>query len=275
MFADLKYLWRMARFAAVVVGVALSFFAVLEVLRAYQTLAAVHAWLGGAFLFVLLAALVGSAVYFYLLLASKPKILSPPRIKNRDDASERELRRYCLYLVRYLERLEQNPLLSREERTMAYREREDLVRVAAAEPSHNALLVAIRRAEREAMDPLIAFLDEHAEGELRACVRDVMLGVALLPYRSADLFIVIFRNAGMIARITRIYHGRPLLGDLLLIFWDTLKVVATVNFLNLSGKLLESFGTSVPVFGKMADAAAQGLGAGYFTSVAGHGAMWR
>ncbi|MBE7559464.1 DUF697 domain-containing protein [bacterium] len=275
MFANLKYLWRMARFALVAAGVALSFFALLEVLRAYQTLSAVHVWLGRAFLLLLLGVVAGSVAYFLLLLRSKPRILSPPRIKNRDDAGERELRKYCRYLVRYLERLQENPMLARDERARAYREREDLLRTLAAAPSHNALAVAIRRAEREAMDPLIAILDQHAERELRASVRDVMLGVTLLPYRSADLFIVVFRNAGMIARLTRIYHGRPLLGDLLLIFWDTLKVVATVNFLNLSGKLLESFGSSVPFFGRMADAAAQGLGAGYFTSIAGHGAMGR
>ena len=275
MYADLKYLWRIARFSVVAVGVMLSFFAVIEVLRAYETLFSIHPWLGYAFAALLVGACAGSGLYMWNLLRSKPKILSPPRIRDRQNASEKELRRYCMYLTRYLYRLEHNPLLETEDRARAYREREDLERALAESGSHNTFSVAIERAEREAMEPLIRKLDVFAEREVRGCVRDVMLGVALLPYRSADLMIVIFRNSALIVRLARVYHGRPLFGDLVKIFWDTLKVVATVNFLNVSGRVLESFGSSLPFFGRMADAAAQGLGAGYFTSVAGHSAISR
>jgi len=275
MYADLKYLWRIVRFSVVAVGVMLSFFAVIEVLRAYETLYGIHPWLGYGFAGVLIGACAGSAAYMVNLLRHKPKILSPPRIRDRGNASEKELRRYCLYLIRYLYRLEHNPLLETEDRARAYREREDLERVLSEGGSHNTFQVAIQRAEREAMEPLIRRLDTVAEREVRSCVRDVMLGVALLPYRSADLMIVIFRNSALIVRLARVYHGRPLFGDLVKIFWDTLKVVATVNFLNVSGRVLESFGSSLPFFGRMADASAQGLGAGYFTSVAGHSAISR
>jgi hypothetical protein len=102
-----------------------------------------------------------------------------------------------------------------------------------------------------------------------------MLGVALSPWRSADLGVTIYRNASMVLRIIRIFDNRPPLREQLLILKDILAVVATVNFLNYGSRLLQNLSASVPVLGRFADDIAQGVGAGLLTSVAGHTAVDR
>jgi hypothetical protein len=99
--------------------------------------------------------------------------------------------------------------------------------------------------------------------------------VTLSPYRSADLLIVLYRNGGMVLRLTAIYASRPRLSEQLAILRDTVTVVAAVNFLNLGSKLVESLLSTVPIVGRFADDIAQGLGAGFFTSAVGHAAMHR
>jgi hypothetical protein len=79
----------------------------------------------------------------------------------------------------------------------------------------------------------------------------------------------------MVFRVMRIYKSRPALREECLILRDILVVVATVNFLNISRKLIESLFSQVPVIGRVIDDIGQGLGAGLLTSVAGHAAMDR
>ena len=51
-------LWKWFKRIVFIVGVALTFFVILEVIRAYQTLNDLHPWAGYAFLFILLAGLL-------------------------------------------------------------------------------------------------------------------------------------------------------------------------------------------------------------------------
>jgi hypothetical protein len=133
----------------------------------------------------------------------------------------------------------------------------------------------VREIEGTTAQPLLAMLRATAEGEVRRCVRDVMAGVTLSPYRSSDLLIVLYRNGGMVLRLAELYGGRPRMGEQLAIARDTLRVVAAVNFMNLGNKLLEGLFARVPMLGRFADDVAQGLGAGFLTSAVGHAAMER
>lgn len=267
----LRQWWRMLRTMAVVVGVALSFFAVIEVIRAYQTLAELHPAAGVAFLAILAVAIGWLAVYLTVNLWSRPMVLRPPAVVDRTRATDRELGRYGRYLCRYIERLERNPVLAADDRALAAKGRLDLE--GALEGP--AVPAAIARAEDEVIRPLLAVLDEEAARQTRASTRDVMLWVTLSPYKAGDLGIVIYRNLMMTIRIIRIYNSRPRLKEQLRILADTLNVVATVNFLNMGKSLLESLGSKVPVMGKFVDDIAQGIGAGFMTSVVGHTAMAR
>jgi hypothetical protein len=106
-------------------------------------------------------------------------------------------------------------------------------------------------------------------------MRDIMIGVTLSPYKSADLFIVIYRNLMMTLRIIRIYNARPAVGEQLRILLDILNVIATVNYINMGKNLIEGLGSRVPGIGRFIDDIAQGVGAGFMTTIAGHAAMDR
>ncbi len=99
-FTELKQFWRVGCKIAVLVGVALSFFTVMEVVRAYLTLRELHWLLGAGFLVVVAGLLLWGLHYFLSAMRSYPKVLKPaPRSK---------VRKYAGYLAGYLDRLAVN-----------------------------------------------------------------------------------------------------------------------------------------------------------------------
>ena len=76
-------------------------------------------------------------------------------------------------------------------------------------------------------------LDEKAEKQVRKSTRDVMVGVTLSPYKAADLLIVLYRNLIMTTKIIRIYNTRPRFREQLKTIYDTICIVATVNYINM------------------------------------------
>jgi len=102
-----------------------------------------------------------------------------------------------------------------------------------------------------------------------------MAGVTLSPYKAADLLIVIYRNVVMTARIMRIYNSRPRIRQLLRTVSDIIAVVATVNYINMGKNLIEGLTSRAPFIGRYSDDIAQGIGAGFMTSIVGHAAMFR
>ena len=112
----LKTIWRLIRTAVIVFGVLLSFFAVLEMLRAYQTLYNFHPVAGYIFAAVVIGLLVWLVVYVWGNMAVFPKPLNPPKIADCAAASDRRLKKYLQYLKRFLLRLIANPNLSDDDR---------------------------------------------------------------------------------------------------------------------------------------------------------------
>ena len=272
----LRNLWKTLRSVVIAVGVLLSFFAVIEVLRAYQTLYNIHPAPAFIFLGVLACAVGGIVVYFTLCLMSHPPVLIPPELIDRNSATKRQLCRYGRYLTKYIDRLRGNDVLSAEDAKKAGEGRAKLcTAIGTADNDAKCLLMAIQVAEEQTIEPLLNVLDEKANKEIRTSVGVVMGGVALSPYKAADLIIVLYRNVLMVIRLIRIYNSRPRFQEQLRVLADTLGVVATVNYINLGKSLLEGLGSKVPVIGKCIDDIAQGIGAGFMTSVTGHAAMDR
>ena len=60
-----------------------------------------------------------------------------------------------------------------------------------------------------------------------------------------------------------------------MILRDVLRVLITVNFLYIGRNLVENLFANVPLLGRVVDDMGQGLGAGLFTSAAGHAAIER
>ncbi len=261
---------RLLYTAALIVGVLLSFFAAVEVLRAFQTLHGLHPAAGYAFL-GLIALLVAWLLWrvIWAIAAHRPA-LTPPAIRDRENASMQELQRYNRYLARYVRRLTGNEAIPEEVRNKAAADLAALHGKLTGGSGRDALLETARKAETEIVEPLLKPLDAQADKHVRACVRDVTIGVALSPYRSADLLIVLYKNLVTLRRIIIVYNSRPTLREQFRVFRDILSVVATVNVLNLIGKLLGGLG-GLP----LVDPVVQGAGAGLMTSAAGHTAIHR
>jgi len=271
----LKNWWKTFKTIAWIFGGLLSFFAIIELLRVYQTLYNLHPLAGAVFIVLLLSGIICLSVYVAVTLASRPAVLIPPAIAVPDRTTGKELRRYIKYLKKYIERLDRNTSLAIEDRKKT---KEGIAELSSSLESKNdiqELLLTIERAEHDIINPLLSNLDEQAKKQVRNSTRDVMMAITFSPYKSADLLIVLYRNLLMIQRIVRIYNSRPRFSEQLNTLLDTIKVVATVNFLNMGKTMVEKLGSKVPGVGQFLDDITQGIGAGFMTSVAGNAAMER
>ncbi|MCK5000336.1 MAG: DUF697 domain-containing protein [Anaerohalosphaera sp.] len=269
----LKTWWKIIRTIVIAVGVLLTFFAVIEIIRAYQTLYLLHPIAGYAFLAVLLGLLLWLIVYLAVALASRPAALVPPDEPASESPTPRQARRFANYLVKYLNRLAVNTVLTEPQRQTAQAAADKLKTDISSEP--DVLRAAIEQTEQETIVPLLDSLDAQAEKEIRVCVAVVMAGVTLSPYKAADLMIVVYRNITMVARLIRIYNTRPRLTQQFHIAMDIINIIATVNYINMGKNLIEHLGSKVPGIGSFIDDIAQGIGAGFMTSVTGHAAIYR
>lgn len=266
--------WRKTiKILFLIISIFILLFFVAEVIRTYQTFYNLHPVIGflfAAFLFCSLAWLFG---YCILTLLSRPPVLIPPKFENTSDLTTREVHAYIKYLIKYINRLSNNENLSYEDRNIPDCIIVDLKNKLSSGDIGEKLLV-IEKAE-EQVKSLLSKLDKKAEQQVRNSTRDVMIGVTISPYRAADLLIVLYRNLIMTTKIIRVYNTRPRFREQLKIMYDTICIVATVNYINMGKNLLEGLGSKVPFVGKYLDDIAQGIGAGFMTSVAGHAAMGR
>ena len=269
----LKTIWKLIRTAVIVIGVLLTFFAVLELLRAYQILREMHPIAGYAFLAIIIGALVWLVVYVWGNMAVFPKALKPPKIDDVESATDRQLKKYIQYLKRFLQRLISNPNLTDDDRSQITNALSQLEDQSATDRTET--LNRITSIEENHIKPVLKTLDAAASRQIRDSMRDIMVGVTLSPYKSADLLIVLYRNLVMVVRIVRVYRVRPSLSEQLGIFSDIINVIATVNYINMGKNLIEGIASRVPGIGRFVDDIAQGIGAGFMTTITGHAAMDR
>lgn len=270
-----RELWRAVRTAFLVVGVALVFFACVEVVQAFETLYGLHPLVGYAFAAVLAAGITGAGVRYALTVFARPVVVPPHVRPDLMNAGAHEVRSYAAHILRLLRRLSRNGNLGIDQRERITDGILMVEQSAAGWADRTQLAQTISRCEIDILQPAMDSLDDKARGEVRRCVRDVMVGVTLSPWRSVDLWVVVYRNLRMVLALVRIYNSRPRTREQFLILRDVLTVVATVNYLNLGSRLLQNLASGVPILGRFADDIAQGVGAGILTSVAGHAAVSR
>ncbi|MEJ5260182.1 MAG: YcjF family protein [Anaerohalosphaeraceae bacterium] len=271
----LKTAWKLIRLFIILFGVLLSFIALMEFLQAYQALRMMHPIAGYLFLLAVAAGLIWAGMYYWKTVASRPRVLTPPTIEDFSSADIRCLRKYIRYLSRYLERLSGNPNLSEDQRREAKRVSDSLREVLSNSRSRDELLCLIGQTEESVIRPLLKEIDEKANKHVRDSMRDVMVFVTLSPYKSIDLAVVIYRNIRMVLDVVKMYNSRPALREQAAIFYDIFTIVATVNYIHLGRNLIESLGSKIPGIGRFLDDIAQGIGAGFLTTVTGHAAMQR
>jgi uncharacterized membrane protein YcjF (UPF0283 family) len=272
MFRDL---WKLVTRVTLILGAAISFIIVLELMRGFAFFYRFSPTAGWTYAAVLAVGAIGGCIYLLRVWASYPRVLEPPPLPEPEHASHLEMRRYVEYLSHYLARLSRNPNLEEAQSQSALQQADELREVLGAHPLNEDLRRAIERTEADVVAPLLQHLEDLANQEIRKSVRDVMLGVTLSPYHSVDLVVVVYRNAAMTLRIAGIYRSRPGTPEQLRILRDVLRVVVTVNFLYIGRNLLENLFANIPFVGRVVDDIGQGLGAGLFTSAAGHAALER
>ena len=274
-FRELQFWWRIIKTITLVAGVLLSFFAVIEFIRAFNTLYELNPYAGYGFLII--TGIFITWLFFYVAAAigSRPKVLEPPEIKDNSLASPRELRNYLQYLEKLLRRLQENNNLAQTEIREGLQKYINYIKENKNSSAGQELIDTIQKIESECIKPLILKLDSFAEREVQKCIRDIMLGVTLSPYRAVDLFVVIYRNAVMVVNVSKIYNSQPRVREQIAIGKDVLSIVAAVNFINFGSRFTEQLMSKVPYIGTIVDDIAQGVGAGLLTSAAGHAAIHR
>ncbi len=270
----LSRLWRALKMAFVSFGLFLAFVALVECLQAYKILRDISPVLGWIFVVGLIALLATMSARFLVIMASRPPVLTPPAIPDLDNASSSHIRHYTRYISNVLDRLSDNPLVVVDGQKLQEHATQ-LRRRLKNRTAPQEILADIIDTVENVITPAVEPLDKMAKKKVTDCVRDTMLAVTVSPWRSVDLFVVLYRNGKMVLDVSAIYNGRPRFREQVEIATDVLKVVATVQFLNIGSKLMENLTSWIPVLGRFTDDIAQGIGAGLFTSVAGHATIDR
>ncbi|MHC1727040.1 MAG: YcjF family protein [Syntrophobacteraceae bacterium] len=258
--------WKLIRTVTITAGLLLSAIAVVELIRVYVILRDFSSILGLGFVIVVAGALAWVLVRFFIALRSLPQAPPLPEVSDPSDLSAEEIDACAQFLRHRISQLGDNPSFSADQ-------------LESMEAAHSSLCCCVDQKSLKdiyaALNNVLEPLDREAELIVRDCVRDVMLAVALSPYRSADLLIVLYRNGQMILQLARLYQTRPAPIEQFRILKDVVAIVAAVNFLNFTEKLVEQLLERVPVLGQLAGDVSQGFGAGLLTSAAGHAAIHR
>jgi len=271
----LTYIWKIASRVLLITGVLFTFFVAMELLRVFVLLYRLDPVYAYAYVSVLGASVLSGLIYLWRVWARTPRALKPPPRPDLPTAHYKELRRYCDYLIAYQQRLARNKRLPESSLTRLHDHLDSMFSTLSHHPINNDLRHMITHSETAIIPQTQKHLRDLAEKEIRNSVRDVMLGVTLSPYHSVDLLIVMYRNAAMVTRILHIFETRPPPRMQARVLRDVMRVVATVNFLYIGRNVIENLFAFLPWVGRVADDIGQGLGAGLFTSAAGHAAIDR
>ena len=196
----------------------------------YRMFDDVHPVLGYAYVVILaliLGVMVGRPIRSFLAMpvaARPPSIVIDPKAPEPSALAAR-----LKYDLKYLDMLAGNPLLKDES---------DAIRVGVAkgralldraklgqQDEALAVSVELEAFERDHIEALLKPLDAKVNALIHAEAVGVGVATAVSMNGTVDAFIVLWRNANLIARVSRIYFGRPHLGGSLRILRDVAAIV--------------------------------------------------
>ena len=240
-----------------VIGIVL-FLLTFRLAEITATLATVHPALAVVFVVAVLAflwLLVGRPLVAFFRM---PVVMKPPKLPAPADRTPADLVRHVEFIEKYVAALPGNPEWTGSSTEVdaalaACRELRGAARQTSAADLAR-LGERIAAVEREHVDRLLAPLDRKAADAIRNEAFKIGVATAVSPFGTLDAFVVLWRNCNLIARIARIYYGRPGPGG-------TLRVVRDVSMATLAGAYLQDLGE---VAGEMVGSLA-GKTAGFFT----------
>ncbi|MBU2607279.1 MAG: DUF697 domain-containing protein [Alphaproteobacteria bacterium] len=196
----------------------------------YRMFDDVHPVLGYAYvviLAVILGVMVGRPIRSFLAMpvaARPPSIVIDPKAPELSALAAR-----LKYDLKYLDMLAANPLLKDESEAIraGVAKGRGLLERAARGPQDEALAVSVELEafERDHIEALLKPLDAKVNALIHAEAVGVGVATAVSMNGTVDAFIVLWRNANLIARVSRIYFGRPHLGGSLRILRDVAAIV--------------------------------------------------
>jgi len=276
MFTDqLTLLWKIIKRGFYILGSLLLFIVVIEVIRALQTLSAVHpvlAWVVGI-------AGIGSIVWgiwklLQLLKEFPSALISPDPEKLGGKKSNTYLKAHLYYLKSVVEGLSKNkhlPVEIRNALSGVLTDGKSFLTSGNADQLNRRIVTL----DEDVISPALQQLDEQAEKKVQDTVRDTMVGVMLLPFKAADIYLVIYRNGVMFLELVKLYSQRPSIKETYNVFRDVIKMVATVNILSYTERFTQKLMASVPILDKTTDDIIQGTGAGLLTTAVGKATIQR
>ncbi len=228
--------WRVVKWSVSALIIAAFLVVIGQGFLFYRLFDDVHPVLGYAYVLILaglLVALVGRPIAAFL---SMPVAAKPPSIVIDAKAPQPEaLVARIRYDIRYLQMLQANPLTQGERPAIAQgiaKARALLERAGRATPAEAlALSLELEGFERTQIEALLAPLDKRANAIIHSEAVGVGVATAVSMNGTLDAFIVLWRNANLVARISRIYFGRPHLMGSLRILRDVAAIVVAARAL--------------------------------------------
>ncbi len=215
--------WRAAKWGAAGAAGLIALSLVGQVFLFFDMFNAVHPALGAAFLVASVGAIGRFVAWPLFRFLAGPKALSPPDVDLAAEAlSPADVRKRIEYDAAFLERLAANPEASFDGHA-ASGAREALAKLKAdlesgTEP--RAAAVSLARIESQRIAPLLKDLDARVDAYVRREAVAVGVATSVSLNGTIDAFLVLWRNVNMVARIARLYSGRPDLRVSLMILRD-------------------------------------------------------
>lgn len=220
----LRLLFKALRYASLLIVIVAALVIVRELRAGFVFFEGLFA--GGGWAFLALAVIVGwlglgRPVARYV---NVPAALKQPPLPVGDDLSVNDVAKRLAFVARYVGglsgngRLEGNRGRIAEVKASAESLRREVSSGATGDAA--ACRAALDRFEREEVDPLLAPLDEEANRLIRQEALAVGLATAVSMNGTVDAFIVLWRNANLVARLAAVYHGRPGVRGSLMILRD-------------------------------------------------------
>ena len=196
----------------------------------YRMIADVHPLLGIVFvlaLALLLGWLVGRPLVSYLrtpVAATPPDVVLDPAAPTKEALAER-----LKFDVRFLKALAKHPDLKHDKdaiRDSTHAGQKLISELKAlAMPPNSAFARRVMEFEKEHIELRLKPLDEKAEKLIHAEAVNIGMATAMSLNGTVDAFIVLWRSANLIAKLSRIYFGRPNLRGSLLVLRDVAAIV--------------------------------------------------
>lgn len=228
--------WRVVKLGASIAVVVAFLMVIGQGYLFYRLFDDLHPVAGLVYIAVLTAALAWLVARPIAAFLSMPVAAKPPdSVINPLNPEPRALSARLSYDIRYLKMLAANPEVQAERAAIdesIAKARALIARAARATPQEALGLSAeLETFERVHIEALLAPLDKRVNQIIHSEAVGVGVATAISMNGTVDAFIVLWRNANLVARVSRIYFGRPHLMGSLRILRDVAAIVVAARAL--------------------------------------------